>query len=441
VAPELASDDAKMNETAWWIVSHHPEWDLVLVKHLRQQLLAIEQSTAKRDQLMRRLGQLAGRKAIRDWLGAQLREPSTPHEARRTILRAITQADQKEPPLVWIAAFTQLLNSENEMLIRESVAAVRALRVPRKGNDALVAALLRVAARPRSAPAVRLHALAAIPEGLDRVEPATLAFLLDQLKPDQEVVNRSVATEVLTRAKLSSEQLEALALCLKDVGPLELSRLLDAFGQSSDEHVGRKLVAALKASPARASLRPETLKPRLARFGPAVEREAELLLAAVEAETADHREKLEALLAALKHKEGNVRRGHELFHSKKTGCSACHAIAYVGGNIGPALTQIGQLRTEQDLLESIVFPSATLVQGYESVAVATTGGRVISGVIVKNAPETIMLATGPDQEVRLARDEIEAMKPSKLSVMPDGLAQQLTAQDLADLLVFLKACR
>jgi putative heme-binding domain-containing protein len=273
------------------------------------------------------------------------------------------------------------------------------------------------------------------------VEPATLAFLLGQLQPDQHVADRSTATEVLARAKLSPKQLDALAGCLSHVGPLELGQLLDAFSQSSDERVGQRLVAALKVSPARASLRVETLKPRLARFGPAVLQQAGPLFAAIGAETADQRATLEALLASLKDKGGNVRRGHELFHSKKTGCSACHTIAYVGGNVGPALTQIGQLRAERDLLESIVFPSATLVQGYESVAVATTSGRVFSGVIVKNAPEVMVLATGADQEVRLYRDEIEDMKPSKVSVMPDGLAQQLTPQELADLLVFLKACK
>jgi putative heme-binding domain-containing protein len=103
----------------------------------------------------------------------------------------------------------------------------------------------------------------------------------------------------------------------------------------------------------------------------------------------------------------------------------------------PARTQIGRLRTEQDLLESVVFPSATLVQGYEGVDVATVDGQVVHGVIVKNTPEGIVLAIGPEQEVRLARHEIEALKPSQVSVMPDVLAQQLTPQELTDLLVFL----
>jgi putative membrane-bound dehydrogenase-like protein len=441
VTGELASAEVKLRETAWWIAGRHPEWGAVLVQPLREELVRTEQEPADRDRLVPRLGHFARIAAVRDWLGEQLRDPSTPDEARRTIVRAMAQASPKEPPPVWIAALTQMLASKNDMIIGDSVGAVQALRIARSGNDGLVAGLLRIAASPGVATSVRLHALAAVPGGLDPVEPPMLAFLLSHLKPDQPVADRSVATEVLSHAKLRPEQLEALAGCLKEVGPLELGRLLDAFGRSSEERVGRSLVAALKASPARSSLRVATLRPRLARFGPAVQDQAGRLFAAIEADTADQRAKLESLLASLRHKEGDVRRGHELFHSTKMACSSCHAIAYVGGTVGPALTQIGQLRTEEDLLESLVFPSATLVQGYESVAVATTDGRVLNGVIVKNASEAIVLVTGPDQQVRLARDEIEDLKPSKVSIMPDGLAEQLTPQELVDLLVFLKSCR
>jgi putative heme-binding domain-containing protein len=441
VTAELASPDATLRETAWWIAGRHPAWAEAMVAPLRRRLFETGPSAADRDELARRIARFAGLAPIGDWLGRQLRDGSTPHEARRTILRALAQASPKETPPAWIAALTDILAGQDDALLGEAVAAARALRIPREGNEAFVSALLRIAANARIPAGVRLHALAAIPGGLGKMEPATLAFLLGQLEPEQPVANRTAAAEVLAHARLSSGQLETLAGRLGDAGPLELGRLLEAFGQSSDAGVGRRLVAALKASPARASLRVEALRPRLARFGPEVQGLAGPLFAAIEADTADQRARLEGLLAALKAKGGDLRRGHELFHSKKTACASCHMIAYVGGNVGPALTQIGRHRTEQDLLESVVFPNATLVQGYESVAVATTDGRVVNGVIVTNAPEAIVLATGPEQQVRLARDQIEEIRPSRVSVMPDGLAQQLTPQELADLMVFLKSCK
>ncbi len=113
----------------------------------------------------------------------------------------------------------------------------------------------------------------------------------------------------------------------------------------------------------------------------------------------------------------------------------------MGGAVGPDLTLIGKIRTERDLLESIVFPSLSFVRGYEPVSISTKNGKVHNGVIRKDTPEEIVLATGVNQEVRISRKDIDEIQPSKVSVMPAGLDQQLTPRELADLVAFLKACR
>ena len=110
----------------------------------------------------------------------------------------------------------------------------------------------------------------------------------------------------------------------------------------------------------------------------------------------------------------------------------------MGGTTGPDLTRIGGIRTERDLLESIVFPSVSFVRSYEPVTIVTTAGRVHNGLIRKETSEEITLATGPKEEVRIARSEVEEVTPSTLSIMPSGLDQQLTPQQLADLIAFLK---
>jgi len=53
----------------------------------------------------------------------------------------------------------------------------------------------------------------------------------------------------------------------------------------------------------------------------------------------------------------------------------------------------------------------------------------------------MVLTTGADQEARIARNQIDEIRPSTVSVMPAGLDQQLSAQDLADLVAFLRACK
>ena len=130
-----------------------------------------------------------------------------------------------------------------------------------------------------------------------------------------------------------------------------------------------------------------------------------------------------------------------MFNSTKTSCIACHTIGYVGGKQGPDLTRIGGIRTERDLLESILFPSASFVRSYEPVIVTTKDGQTFNGVPKKDAPDEIVLVLAADKEVRIPREDVEEVRPGKVSIMPDGLDKQLTPQELADLIAFLKACK
>ena len=148
---------------------------------------------------------------------------------------------------------------------------------------------------------------------------------------------------------------------------------------------------------------------------------------------------LEELLATLP--QGDIRRGQLLFHSEKAACYTCHAIGYMGGNVGPDLTRVGAIRQERDLLESIVYPAASFVQSYAPVIVDTRDNDRQVGILKKDDPEEISIVTGPNQLLTIPRNKIKGIRPSPLSLMPEGLEQLITRQDLADLLAFLKACK
>jgi putative heme-binding domain-containing protein len=113
----------------------------------------------------------------------------------------------------------------------------------------------------------------------------------------------------------------------------------------------------------------------------------------------------------------------------------------VGGRIGPDLTRIGQIRSERDLLEAIVFPNASFARGYEPVIVTTNTGEIRGGVLRSDLPEEMILVTGAGDETRILRKDIADVQPGAVSLMPPGLTEQLTRQELADLLAFLKATR
>ena len=109
-----------------------------------------------------------------------------------------------------------------------------------------------------------------------------------------------------------------------------------------------------------------------------------------------------------------------------------------GGHVGPDLTGIGAIRSGHDLLEAIVFPSASFVPGHEVYNVDTEKER-LSGVIRSQSKEAVVLVTGPKAEVRIPRSAIKSLTPSKVSLMPEGFDEQMTKSELTDLLAFLQA--
>ncbi len=439
VIAELDSADAATREIAWWILGRHPEWGDHLATLFRDHLDGKPKAPVPHDELAQRLARFTRTPAIQALIADYLSHSSANPEARRTALRVVARSGLKETPARWVAGLTQVLEEHHPELLADAVAAARSLPPVKSPHRDLIAALIKVGDNSKADAAVRLGALAAIPSGLSEVRPPISDFLRAKLSADQQPVIRALAADVLSRATLSHEQLLGLTETLRTAGPMEVDRLLEAFAKCTDDKVGLAVLEALKASSAKSALRIDLLRTRLSKFGPAVQTEAEALYATLDANAAKQQAQLEQMLAALE--PGDVRRGQAVFNGSIAACSTCHAVGYLGGKVGPDLTHIGRIRSERDLLEAIVFPNVSFVRSYEPVLVHTTDGRVFNGVLRKDAPEEIILATGANEEVRLPREDLERMEPSKVSIMPAGLDQQLTPKELADLVAFLRACK
>ena len=250
---------------------------------------------------------------------------------------------------------------------------------------------------------------------------------------------RTGAAGVLGRSRLTRDQLLDLTESVRTAGPLVLSPLLGAYRNGGDEDLGLRLMAAVRDSRGLNGLRADVMNQALANFPPPVQRQGEQLLASLEMDPVEQLARLEEFLATLD--EGDIRQGQAVFNSNSAACSSCHAIGYQGGRSGPDLTRIGDVRNRRDLLESILFPSASFVRGYEPMVVVTESGELHQGVITQDGQEEVQLVTGPDTEVRVARSEIREIRPGNVSVMPSGLEEQVSREDLASLLAFLSNAR
>jgi putative membrane-bound dehydrogenase-like protein len=432
------SSSRALRETAWWVAGHHPDWGVAIRPVLRDALSPAQAALVDSDVLVRLLARYATSGEFQSWLRDQLTEPGTNTPARRILLRSMAQAELKAIPPGWIDSVASLLVDRDAGLIGEGVATIRAWRLPANRAGKLVPILRAIGEDQRLPTEIRLVSLAAIPGGVPEVGPPLFEFLGGLLNVEQFPKLRSLAAEILAAARLKPEEQKSLAALLRTTGPTERQRLLACF-QKAPRQVAIALLTSLSMPSPLPGLRPEDLKDLFETLEPSGRTDALRLIELLRARSKQQKAQIEQILPLVR--DADPHRGKEVFFGTKAACSTCHQVAYLGGNRGPALTQIGAIRHEADLLESILMPSVTIVQGYDAWSVATKQGKVLNGLLVGETSDEIILAIGAEETLRLGRDEIEAPRPSTTSIMPEGMGQLLSPRELADLVAFLKTCK
>ena len=94
--------------------------------------------------------------------------------------------------------------------------------------------------------------------------------------------------------------------------------------------------------------------------------------------------------AALKN-AGNPQRGKAVFASAAAKCAVCHKVRGQGGDVGPDLSQVGGKLDRTHLIESILDPSAEILQGYHATILTTKSGRVFTGIVKSESAATVTL--------------------------------------------------
>lgn len=145
-------------------------------------------------------------------------------------------------------------------------------------------------------------------------------------------------------------------------------------------------------------------------------------------------DELFAFLESPEGKSGSPARGAQVFHDAQ--CINCHRFNSNGERIGPDLTTVSQRFQRKEILESIVYPNQVVSDQYAS-KIVTAGGKTYTGIAVRNSDGDTTVLQADGKKVELKADDIEDVKASKVSAMPEGLANRLTLDQVADLFAFL----
>jgi putative heme-binding domain-containing protein len=351
---------------------------------------------------------------------------NVPAADRAALIAALSGAmrNRKVQPEGDLTALAGLLGDENEALRVAAIEAAGLWKVEPAREK-----LLALASAADTAEPIRRAALA----GVAAFGPQSSEALVTLCAPGQPLSIRSQAIAALAAldVKAASDQLLQL---LKEEPKADSAAVVAAI---LDRNGG---AAALTEAASGCQLPADAAKLAVRAVRSAAREEPELVKALSAAGGIDTPkrtftpEELTAFLAEVSEK-GNPAHGEAVFRSGQVSCLKCHAIAGAGGRVGPDLVSIGASAQADYLVQSILEPSAKIKENYHSLTVVSDG-IITSGVKVRETDTELVLRDAEDREISIPIDTIEARKEAG-SIMPVGLADELTRGELVDLVRFL----
>jgi len=428
----LRSSDRELQMATLDILGRRPEWNELAMAFFAESFEAPSRLLKNPEMTRTLVGRHAGEPVIAKAIGKTLASPA-PVEVRRLLLQGL--AKSLSPPLdpSWIPTLTEMfheVSGEDQQLL---IAAISAMDTTRFNQQ-----LESIGSDPSADPLLRVSALAAV-QNQGTLSDATFE-LLKNFAGDVSQPQASLrAIQLIAASRLETKRLQSLVPLLASASPLHLRELVACFGRSRDPDTIAQFYDALANAKSFLSLAPNEFSDAIKRYPAETLPRGNQLLRQLEANEAQKADRLAALSTQLG--AGNAERGHQLFYSEKSKCSSCHRVGEQGHRVGPDLTNIGSNRSANDLLESIVFPSASIVRDYETYQVLTDDGRVITGLLASESGSALVIQQASGDQVTVQRDSIEDFSTSPVSVMPSSLDETLEGQDIADLVAYLLSQR
>ncbi len=148
---------------------------------------------------------------------------------------------------------------------------------------------------------------------------------------------------------------------------------------------------------------------------------------------------LEDSLASLE-KGRSFLHGRELFRTAS--CISCHKIGDAGNAFGPELSKLDAAMTPVEIARHILEPSLRIEEKYRATTILTDDGRAVTGLVVEETPNEVAIVENPlakADPLRIPRAEIEERTTSPVSIMPKGLLDKLSRDEVLDLIAYVAA--
>jgi putative heme-binding domain-containing protein len=331
-----------------------------------------------------------------------------------------------EPVRAWAGDLAhQLLASKNDRDVESGIKLVGDLRLTDQRNR-----LVEVAGKRGAAEGQRRAAL----EALMKLDAPRHAGVLGGVLGDAEspISLREQCANLLAQANIPKTRSELLKIL--PAAPARLQEAI-AFGLAASPSGTEKLLDAVKSGKASARLlRDPRVKARLdAAHLPHLKERIEELTAGLPPAGADMQALLNRRRAAFLKAKKDVAQGTQVFTKN---CGNCHQVGGQGARIGPQLDGIGTRGLDR-LLEDILDPNRNVDQAFRQTTLTTKKGQVLSGLLLKEEGEVLVLADSQGKEMRVSKDEVEERSTSQVSPMPGNFAEQIPEGDFNNLLAYL----
>ncbi len=132
--------------------------------------------------------------------------------------------------------------------------------------------------------------------------------------------------------------------------------------------------------------------------------------------------------------KGEIKKGQKLFTQFK--CASCHSGTQT---LGPSLEGVAQRFSQADLLTAIINPDKDVPNRYRAIAYTTKKGQIVLGLVVYESADGVLLQSSNGEQTRLSGDEIAGRLQTQRSIMPAGLIDQATDDEIGNLFAYLKS--